>query len=221
MRTTPPSVVQNYAAVPASIRQLHLHITISVDIMCVHSLPFLVKVSQRLKFTTPMFIKSWKRPQLITGITKVIQSYAKYVFLVNFINSDNKFEAIRDDFPEVVLNINAEEEHVPEAEQKNRVIKERTRVVRHTLPFRKITENMVIRMVIFSVFWLNSFPVSASVSGNLRPTTIITGRMIYFSVHCNLEFGAYTQVHEYDRPRNSEEACTLEAVCLGPSDNIQ
>ena len=39
--------------------------------------------------------------QLITGITKVIQLYDKYGFVVNSINRDNEFEAIRDNLPKL------------------------------------------------------------------------------------------------------------------------
>ena len=62
VRTTPSLVVHNYSAVPASIYQLHHHVTIAVDIMYVKYLVFLVIVSRRLKFTTSMFMKSKKVP---------------------------------------------------------------------------------------------------------------------------------------------------------------
>ena len=57
-------------------------------------------------------------------------------------------------------------------------------------------------MVKISVFWISSFPVSAGVGGYLIPTTIITDRMIDFAVNFKLEFGTYTQVHEYALARN-------------------
>ena len=58
--------------------------------------------------------------------------------------------------------------------------------MRHTLSFDKIPAKMVIMMVNCSVFWINSFPFSAGVGGNLIPTTIITGSTIDFVVHCKL-----------------------------------
>ena len=61
-----------------------------------------------------MFIKSQKRSQLVKDITKVIQLCAKCGFVVNCINDKNEFEAIRDNFHRVEINITAAKEHVPE-----------------------------------------------------------------------------------------------------------
>ena len=152
---------------------------------------------------------------------RVKHIYSKYGFVVNFINSEIKLETLRDDFPRVYFNIKAADEHVPEAEQKIRVVKKRTRSVQHTLPFRKIPVKTIIRMVNFSVFWLKHFPVSTGVGGNLSPITIATGRTIDFGVKCKLEFGAYSQVHNCIKPRNSGEARTLGADCLCPSGNMR
>ena len=66
-------------------------------------------VSWHLKFTTLMFIKSRKSSQIITGIVYGIQLYAKYGFVVSYINGNNGFEAIIYHLPKVEPNITAEE----------------------------------------------------------------------------------------------------------------
>ena len=63
VRITPSRVVQNYSAVPESIRHLHRQVNIAVDIIYVNSLSFLVTLSWRLKYTKSMFIKRRKRSQ--------------------------------------------------------------------------------------------------------------------------------------------------------------
>ena len=119
--------------------------------MYVKSLRFLVTVSKSLKYTPSMYIKSRKKPQLVSGPPKVIQIYAKYGFVVNFIKGNNEFETLRYDFPKVDFNITAADEHVPEAEQKTRVVKDRTRAVQHTIPFSNNPEKIIISTVNFSV----------------------------------------------------------------------
>ena len=64
-------------------------------------------------------------------------------------------------------------------------------------------------------------PVSSGVGWYLSPTTIITGCNTNFTVHCKLEFGAYTQVHDFTKHQKLGEARTLGVVCLGPSGNMQ
>ena len=115
VQTNPSPVVQYYAAFSASIRQLLRQVGIVVDIMYVNSITFLVAVSKSLNYMTSMYIRSWKKTHLVSGLMKVIQLYAKYGFLVNFINRENKFETLRYDFPRVYFNIAAADEHVPEA----------------------------------------------------------------------------------------------------------
>ena len=69
----PPSpMFKNYASVPASMRLLNRHINIAVGVIYVNYLMFLVIVSWSLRCTTLMYIKSRKRSQLVTRITKVI-----------------------------------------------------------------------------------------------------------------------------------------------------
>ena len=79
-----------------------------------NSLAFMVMVSKSFKLTTSMYLKSWKKPQLLLGLTKFIQLYTKYGFVVNFINGDKTFETLQDYFPRVDYNITAADEHVPE-----------------------------------------------------------------------------------------------------------
>ena len=73
--------------------------------MYVKSLMFMVTVYKSLKYTTSIYLKSWNKPQLISGLPKCIQLYTEYDFVVNFINGDNEFETLRDDFPRVDFNI--------------------------------------------------------------------------------------------------------------------
>ena len=131
-------VVQYYANVPSSIRKLHCHVSIAVEIIYVKSLTFLVMVFKSLKYMALVYINIRKKTQLISGLTKGRQLYAKYYFLVNFINIENEFETLRDNFPRVDFNITGADKHVPEAEWQIRVFKKRTWSVQHTLPFRKI-----------------------------------------------------------------------------------
>ena len=81
-------MVQDYANVPASIRQIHRPVRIVGNVIYVNSLIFLVMVSKSLKYMTSMYIKIQKKPQLVSVTTKVIQVYTKYGFVVNFINYD-------------------------------------------------------------------------------------------------------------------------------------
>ena len=44
---------------------------------------------------------------------------------------------------------------------------------------------------------------------------------INYKQHCQLLFGSYVQAHQEPSPTNTQAACTVGAICLGPTSNIQ
>ena len=80
---------------------------------------------------------------------------------------------------------------------------------------------MLIKMVHTCVKWINAFPPKGGVSRMMSPRTIMTGTQLDYKTDCHLTFGAYVQAHQELSPSNTQEACTVSAICLGPSSNIQ
>ena len=76
-------------------------------------------------------------------------------------------------------------------------------------------------MVYTCVKWINTFPLKGSMSKTLSPRAIITGTQLNFKTDCHLQFGAYMQAHLEPSPSNTQEACTVGAICLGPTGYIQ
>jgi hypothetical protein len=101
------------------------------------------------------------------------------------------------------------------------VIKERVRATRHTLPFKVIPLTMLIDLVHSTTIWLNAFPPKDGVSSHLSPRNIITGITFDYNKHCRAQFGSYVQTHEEPATTSTMQACTLGAICLGPTGNIQ
>ena len=62
------------------------------------------------------------------------------------------------------LNMTAEAEHIPEISRQIRVTKERARAIWCTLSFNKVPGIIVIKMIMFVVMWLNSFPPISGIS---------------------------------------------------------
>jgi len=64
-------------------------------------------------------------------------------------------------------------EHVSEAEQNIRTIKERTRGIIGTLPFKYIPRRLKMEIIYFIVLWLNAFPVKTGVSSVHSPRELL------------------------------------------------
>jgi hypothetical protein len=123
-----------------------------------------------------------------------------------------------------MINLASANEHVPEIERIIRIVKERCRSTRHSLPFETIPKLMTIHIVLNVlnvVKLLNFFPTKGGVSDTLSPKTIMSGETLDFKKHLSLQIGQYCQVHEEDTPRNSQVTRTKWAISLGPSGNLQ
>jgi hypothetical protein len=134
---------------------------------------------------------------------------------------DGQFASIRGDLADLSITLNtvARGEHVPEIERHIRTMKERVRCVYATLPFTKIPNRMLVELVYFCVFWLNSFPAKDGISDTISPRTIVHGTHIDFNKHAQLEFGAYVQSHE--EHDNTMATRTTGAISLRPTGNAQ
>jgi hypothetical protein len=99
--------------------------------------------------------------------------------------ADGQFENIRNDVSGlgISINITGRDEHVPEAERYIRTLKERIHSVYNTLPFKTLPQNMLVELVKYKNFWLNSFPKDDGISKTLSPRTIVTGQSINYLRH--------------------------------------
>jgi hypothetical protein len=93
---------------------------------------------------------------------------------------DREFECLRDDIPEVNLNTTSNSEHVPDIEWQIWVIKERTRDIRRTLPFKRLPSCVLIEMMQYVVMWLDGFPSLSGISQTSSPRTIMRGTVLDF-----------------------------------------
>eukprot|EP00536_Pseudo-nitzschia_multiseries_P016619 jgi/Psemu1/46925/gm1.46925_g len=119
----------------------------------------------------------------------------------------------------IELDILSHDEHVPEAKQYNRTIKERCQSIFSTLPYTKVPKRMIIEMVRNVTFYLNVFPWDNGVSMDLAPTTIVTGIAPDYSLHFQVAYGIYSQTQ--DETYNTMKAQTTRAIAMGPTQNFQ
>jgi hypothetical protein len=214
-----PSLV---ADVPYDIIKTHRNVTVCFDIMFVNKILFLITVSRNIRFGTTKRLLSRKADVAGKALLRVIRFYRQRGFRVKEGHGDGEFEPLRSDLADAhtQLNVTAEDEHVPEAERYIRTrLKERTRAVYNTLPFRKMSGMMIVEMVHSSNYWLNMFPANNGVSAVLSPRRIMTGQYSDYDLHCQLQIGEYVQV--YESHDTSMESRTTGAIALRPPGNVQ
>ena len=121
-----------------------------------------------------------------TALRRVINIYARGGFQVTTSLMDGAFAGLHDvcNQLQVTLNTTSRDEHVGDVERYIRTIKERMRGVANTIPFKRLTHNMIMELAKAVVYWLNSIPSHMGVSPTMSPRTIITGQVLDYHKHC-------------------------------------
>jgi hypothetical protein len=206
---------------PLEIMSQYRDVTLTGDIFFVNKIMFLVTRSRHIQFSTVETIPNRKPETVLKALLNVRNVYRRRGFNITHLLFDGEYECLRGDMASVQITLNtaSNDEHVPDIERFIRTLKERTRAIYNTLPFKKMPDRLVIEMICACNFWLNSFPPVSGISSFLSPRAIVTGSSIDYNRHCQLEFGAYVQTHEdHD---NTMSTRTVGGIALRPTGNDQ
>jgi hypothetical protein len=94
VRRPPESVTTDYVQIPRAILEQHQLVTLAMDVMFVNGVPFLVSVARGFNLVTAKFTPSRTAKQLATGITRMIDLFARGGFQVGTVLMDNEFEKL-------------------------------------------------------------------------------------------------------------------------------
>ena len=178
--------------------------------------------SRMICFTTVTHLINHKVVEVWAAMHKIYQMYMLRGFHIVEIASNGEFAWIADQVASLptnpILNLAAASEHVGLIKRNIRFLKEKTRLIRHSLPFEQISAVMCIRMVLHTVQFMNSFPRKGGLK-HYPPSAIMNGTRLHMN-QLQLKFGSYCQVAEDVTPRNSLAARTRRAISMGPSGNL-
>ena len=225
VRSNAPRVGGMALKVPREFLNLHREVYLTVDLFFVNKIIFFLTLSRKIDYTSVTHLSSRKIAKIFKAFKALYKFYLQRGFRITEVHADNEFaplEALIADMPRGPrLNVTSADEHVPEIERRIRVVKERARAIRHSLPFDRIPRLMTTHMILTVVKILNYFPTKSGLSGTWSPRMLMSGRPLSYKKDLALEFGSYCQVHQHDLPRNSQKERTTGGICLGPSGNEQ
>jgi hypothetical protein len=156
------AVCGTFSLLPPDIKDQYQSLTLCADLMYMNGIPFLVTISQNLKFGTIEVQPNWKEGTLIEGLLTTVKVYKQRSFIMSLALMDSKFdtpsvcEALAGQG--VALNPTGLDEHVGDIERYICTIKECMRSTYNTLSFTHMPPHLVIEMASQSVFWLHAFP---------------------------------------------------------------
>jgi hypothetical protein len=218
-------VDRDYVKVPMELMKIHKEVFLTPDIFFVNKIIFLLTLSCKICFTSVNHLVDRTVPQIFKAFKEMYQYYIQRSFHITTVHADDEFAPLNTLIESMpggpMVNLASANEHIPEIERIIRVVKERCRATRHSLPFERIPKLVTIHIVLNVVKLIIFFPTKGGVSDTLSPKTIMSGETLDFKKHLSLQIGQYCQVHEEDTPRNSQVARTKGVISLGPSGNVQ
>ena len=225
-RRKPMPVISDYIEIPKELIEAQREVTLCMDAMKVNGLWFLTTISRNIYYRTAQYVESQTVNCYREALREIIRIYNRAGFQVRRIHCDNEFanimnELVNDGELDIEINYANSQEHVPEAERNNRVLKERVRAVYHRIPYDRLPRVMVIMMVTEAARKLNFFPAKYGVSKYYSPRMIMHHQNLDYEKHCKFSFGTYVQAHDEPQPSNTQQARTLDCIYLRPAANAQ
>jgi hypothetical protein len=104
--------------------------------------PFLLTLSRKICFTVVKHLADRTIPELFKAFKEIYQYYLHRGFRITTVHADGELSPLKslvESLPSCPrLNLASSNEHVPEIERRIRVVKERSRAARHSLPFERV-----------------------------------------------------------------------------------
>ncbi len=109
------------------------------------------------------------------------------------------------------MNYESPQEHVPEAELNNRVIKEWVCTTYHHLPYNCLP-HIIVKVLI-------NDSAKNRISQYYSPCMILHQQNLDYDKHCQYAFGTYIQAHNEPDPSTTNAPHTLDCIYLQYNDN--
>jgi hypothetical protein len=145
-------VARDCFKVPMEIMKLHKEVFLTTDIFFVNKIPFFLTHSRKICFTAVNHLVDRTVPQIFKAFKEMYQYYLQRGFHIKTVHADGEFAPLKpliESMPGgTMVNLTSANEHVPDIERRIRVVKERCRATRHSLPFELIPKLMTIHIVL-------------------------------------------------------------------------
>ncbi len=223
-RRKPAPVVNDYIEIPKELIATQREVTLCMDGMKVNGISFLTTVSRNIQYRTAQYVKHQTAAVYRELLGQIFRIYNHGGFRITSIRCDNEFWPLMEPLSQeinVEMNFANPQEHVPEAERNNRVIKERVRATYHRLPYCHLTRMLVKMLVTESAKKLNFFPAKHGVSQFYSPRMMLHQRNLDYNRHCQYALGTYVQAHDEPQFSNTNAPRSLDCIYLRYNDNVQ
>ena len=119
--------------------------------MYINGMPFLTTISKNIKYHTAIWVADCTAPTIAFLVESVLKLYQWASFQVTEVCADWEFKPhlhiLQDSGWSFMTNLANAQEHVPEAECNNHVLKEHIHVIYHGIPYKMLPRNIICYLV--------------------------------------------------------------------------
>ena len=224
-RRRPHKIVSDVVSIPMELRDAQHNVCLCIDVMFVNGMPFLTSISKNIKYRMAM----WLPTRTVNDITSLVESLLKLYQAASFrvaeVSGDQEFKpvlkALQEDGWSFKTNLASAQEHVPEAERNNRVLKERIRATYHGVPYKALPRAVLVYLVMEAAAKLNYFPAKGGCSNYFSPREILHHVKLDYKRHCLVPTLSYVLAHEEPKLSNTNRARALDCIYLRAVQNKQ
>jgi hypothetical protein len=210
--------------IPKEIITKHHDIDLCMDAMDVNECGMLTAIDRTIKIQSLVPMNTKQHVEYYRALDQILRHYNRAGFVIRTIHCAGEFrgmmEKVEDDL-DMDMNFTNAQDHVPEAERNNLIIKERIRAAYHRLPYEAIPRIMINYLAMIQANKLNIFPVKGGVSKYYSPRMILKQTNLDYTKHYVVPFGAYVQANHESTKTSSNVTRTLDAINLHPAQNQQ
>ena len=128
--------------IPHELHDAQCNVCLYIDIIYVNGLIFLTMISKNITYHTAMWVADCTAPTITSLVESVLKLHQWASFQVMEVSANCEFkpvlQVLQDDGWSFTTNLANAQEHVPEAEQNNHVLKEDICTTYHGIPYKML-----------------------------------------------------------------------------------
>ena len=186
--------------------------------MYINGMPFLTTISKNIKYHTDMWVANRTAPTITNLVESAIKLYNRASFQVTEVCADQEFKPVlyilQDGGWSFMTNLANAQEHVPEAECNNCILKEYIHTTYHGIPYKMLPLTIICYMVMETTAKLNYFPAKGGYLNYFSPRQILHHVKLDYKKHCSMPLLSYSLAHDEPTLANTAHAHALDCLFL-------
>ena len=141
-RQCPHQLVSDVVSIPHELHDAQCDVCLYIHIMYINGMPFLTRISKNIKYCTTMWVAACTASTITSLVESILKLYQWASFQVTQVCAACEFkpvlQVLQDDGWSFMTNLTSAQEHVPEAECNNCVLKECIHTTYHGIPCKML-----------------------------------------------------------------------------------